>query len=85
MKINRFKLMNFVRYTKGDPKALTRHILKELLGEVKLANMTAKTIPENIFNAVESTLIKSFIIYGCFENEQVKSRSLMQSREKVGA
>ncbi|KAJ8676408.1 hypothetical protein QAD02_012195 [Eretmocerus hayati] len=51
--INRYKLNDFKRFANGEPKPLIRSILGELIGEEKLAKMTASTIPKNIMEAVE--------------------------------
>ena len=56
------------RFSKGDPKSMTRGLLKEIIGEVPLSTMTAKTIPGDVLYAVEGMLllfkyIESYVPY----------------------
>ncbi|KAJ8670453.1 hypothetical protein QAD02_001712 [Eretmocerus hayati] len=51
--INRYKLNDIKRYFKGEPRQLTRMILEEIVGQEKLSEMNASTLPDDTFKAVE--------------------------------
>ena len=57
IKIDRFKLNDFLRFSKGDPKALTRFILREIVGEEELSKLNATTLSKDVFDATESKFI----------------------------